>query len=102
MYWPVGDSHTRVYTQALSDIGVPVDLTGSTMTAKLRQVGTTSFEILTGQGFLITPQQGVFSWQFSPSDVSQSGVYKMIFTATYGVSDLWNSFEFDFILLGSP
>jgi hypothetical protein len=91
MLWPVGDTHTRIYIQALSDTSFPVDLTGATVTAKVRlNDQNTVYTALTGQSFVINPTQGVFSWKFSTSDVQQSGVYKMVFSANYG-TDVWNS-----------
>lgn len=99
-WWPLGDCHTRLPMQLLTDYGSPVNLTGATITLSLRIRESYSFyKQSTGTAFILNASQGMFAWKFSSQDVAFPGSYKLLITATFP-SDIWNTYEQDFVIAG--
>ena len=99
-WWPLGDCHTRLPFQLLSDTGSSLDLTGSTICLWMRiNEKDTVYKRLTGIAFIVDYITGEFTWKFSSEDVAVPGVYKMIVSAVY-TFDTWNSYEQDFVIAG--
>lgn len=66
------------------DNGVALDLSGATITARIRN--TTSNQVVASDGafVVVTAASGVFRWDYSAADVATAGEFEVQFTATYG------------------
>jgi len=63
--------------------GNAVDLTGATITARIRNMATGATVAADGAFVLVTPSNGVFRWDYGTTDVATAGFYKVTFTATF-------------------
>lgn len=64
--------------------GTALDLTGATITARIRNVAANSTTDSDGTFTIVTAASGVFRWDYSATDVESSGQYEVQFTATFG------------------
>lgn len=64
--------------------GDPVDLTGATLTGRLRDLETGTTTDLDGDLDIVTAASGIFDWTYGSDDVGTAGDYVVQFTATYG------------------
>lgn len=67
----------------LDDTGAPVNLTGATITARIRN-GRGESRAATGLFTVTDAAAGVFRWDLSAEDVEEAGVFHVQFTASYG------------------
>lgn len=78
-----GATHTPQRITWLDTDNTPLNLTGATVTGKIRDAAGTSRSI-TGTLTIVTAASGIFSWTYSAADVETAGEYNVQFTATYG------------------
>ena len=64
--------------------GLPVDLTGATITGKMKNKNSGQTRDITGLLTLTDASNGVFTWTYDVGDVATAGAYVVQFTATYG------------------
>lgn len=64
--------------------GNAVDLSGATITARIRNQATGVVRAADGTFTLITPTAGVFRWDYGTNDVGTAGHFVVQFTAAYG------------------
>jgi hypothetical protein len=63
----------------------PLDLTGATITARIRPMAAGSVAVASSGSFTVTDAAaGVFRWDLDADDVATVGKYRVQFTATYG------------------
>lgn len=67
----------------LTSDGAAVDLTGATITARMRNKDTNATRDITGTLTVTDGTNGVFVWAYSAADVQTAGGYAVQFTATY-------------------
>lgn len=72
---------SQIITWTESD-GTAVDLTGATITGKIRDAAGTVRDI-EGTLTLTDPENGVFTWAYHADDVETAGNFDVQFTATY-------------------
>ena len=68
----------------LKDNGAPVDLTGATITARIRSNASGTVEDSDGIFSLASATDGQFSWAYGLYDVAVAGDYEVQFKAAYG------------------
>lgn len=61
--------------------GVPADLTGATITARITRSGVTTAS--DGAFVLTSAATGVFRWDYGTTDVTTAGKFTVQFTATF-------------------
>lgn len=67
--------------------GNALDLTGATITAKIRRAAGETAVSSDGTFSLVTASSGIFSWEYGTAvDLAESGEFEIQFTATYGAS----------------
>lgn len=64
--------------------GTPLDLSGATITARIRNVAASSATASDGVFTVVTAASGIFRWDYSAADVATAGQYEVQFTATFG------------------
>lgn len=64
--------------------GTPENLTGATLTARVKNQLTGEARDVTGVLNVTDPTNGVFTWAFSSEDVAVAGDYDLQFTASFG------------------
>jgi hypothetical protein len=62
---------------------VAIDLTGATITGKIKNMSTGVTASIDGTLALVTAASGIFSWTFGAVDVGTVGFFKVQFIATY-------------------
>lgn len=67
----------------LTSDGAPVDLTGATLTGRMRNKDTNVPRDISGTLTVTDGTNGVFVWAYSSADVATAGGYVVQFTATY-------------------
>ena len=65
------------------DSNTPEDLTGATITARIRRQGQGTSEDVTGAFTVIDGDGGEFRWDYSDDDVDIAGEHRVQFTATF-------------------
>jgi len=81
-----GATHTALQITFLDEDGTAYDLTGATMSARIKNRGTGVAAAATGTFALVTASSGIFSYRPSAADVLTDGTYQIQFIATYGDS----------------
>lgn len=66
------------------DSGTAIDLSGATITARIRNVTNNSTVDSDGTFTIVTAASGIFRWDYSATDVETAGNFEVQFTATYG------------------
>lgn len=82
--------------------GNAVDLTGTTITARIRNQGTGVVRAADGAFVLVTAASGIFRWDYGTNDVGTAGHFVVQFTAAYSsgvtpartISGKWTVHEF--------
>lgn len=65
--------------------GTPLNLTGATITARIRPITAGADAVDSAGTFTVTDAEaGVFRWDLHADDVATVGKYQVQFTATYG------------------
>lgn len=64
--------------------GNPVDLTGATITARIRNAMTREARDVDGSFSATDPTAGVFRWDYGVNDVETAGNFTVQFTAAFG------------------
>lgn len=63
--------------------GTPLDLSGATITARIRNTTTDQTTPSDGAFTVVTAASGIFRWDYSTADVATSGEFEVQFTATF-------------------
>lgn len=63
--------------------GDPVDLTGATLTGRIRNVNTGETADIDGDLDVVTAASGIFDWTYGADDVAEAGDYLVQFSATF-------------------
>ena len=66
------------------ETGAPLDLTGATITARIRNIVSNQVVDSTGTFTIVAATGGVFRWDYSAEDVAIASDFEVQFTATYG------------------
>src|ERR1044071_7362567 len=82
-----GAVHTPQAVTWTMDDGVPLNLTGATLTGKISSYGGEIRDIV-GDLAISNALDGEFTWTYDADDVAFSGVFLVQFTATYGVDEV--------------
>jgi len=91
--------HTAIEITWLRQNGVPVDLTGATITGTKRNKSTSVNSAITGSFTIMNPTQGIFRWSHSAADVDTVATFQVQFRATYGTNDFEDSISEDWEVL---
>lgn len=87
-----GSRHTAQQITWKDKDGVAVDLTGATLTGRLKDTTTGAItSIDSGALTLVTAASGIFQWAYGVNDVGTVGVYEVQFIATFGAGDIERS-----------
>lgn len=70
----------------LDENGTAFDLTGATITARIRNQSSGVVTDSDGSFVITNAAAGVFRWDYSTADVAIAGVYDVQFTASFGAS----------------
>jgi hypothetical protein len=70
----------------LTSDGESVDLTGATITGRMRNKDTNATRDISGTLTVTDATSGVFVWAYSTADVQTAGGYAVQFTATYAAA----------------
>lgn len=62
----------------------PVNLTGATITGKIKNKNSGQTRDVTGTLTVTSGSGGVFTWTYDDDDVATAGIYNVQFTASYG------------------
>ncbi len=66
------------------DNGTALDLSGATITARIRNVTSNEAAASDGAFTVVTAASGIFRWDYSAADVATAGDFEVQFTAAYG------------------
>lgn len=87
--WAVeGARHVPQRITWTDEDGDAVNLTGATITGRLRSTNDGTARNIDGSLTIITAASGIFDWDYGAVDVGTPGIYMAQFTATYGALDL--------------
>lgn len=64
--------------------GTPLDLSGATITARIRNSTSNQTAASDGTFTVVTAASGIFRWDYSATDVATAGDFEVQFTATFG------------------
>lgn len=64
--------------------GDPVNLTGATLTGRIRNLNTSATADIDGDLDIVSASTGVFDWTYGAGDVGTAGDFVVQFVATYG------------------
>lgn len=78
-----GARHTAQTITWKRDDGTAVNLTGATLTGRLKNQATEVTTAIDGTLALVTPASGIFRWTYGANDVGTAGTFEVQFTATY-------------------
>lgn len=67
----------------LTGEGAPFDLTGATISARIRNLASGQVRESDGAFVIVDPAAGVFRWEYSEGDVAEVGIFEVQFTATF-------------------
>lgn len=72
------------------DDGTAYDLTGATITGRMRNLTTGASRAISGTLEVTDADSGIFTWTYAAGDVATAGVYEVQFKATFsgGAYDL--------------
>lgn len=78
-----GARHTGQQITWLRQDDTAVNLTGTTLTGRLRDRKTGVARAIDGTLTLVTPASGIFNWVYGALDVGTAGMFDVQVTATY-------------------
>jgi len=78
--------------------GTAYDLTGATITARLRNKSTGQTRAADGTFTIITAASGIFNWAYGANDVSEAGNFNVQFIASYSDSKSDKTFTEEWIV----
>lgn len=81
--------------------GSAYDLTGATITARLRNKETGAVIDSDGAFTLVTPASGIFNWAYGANDVANAGKFEVQFKAAYSDSKYDKTFSADWEVEGA-
>lgn len=88
-----GARHTGQRIKWNREDGTPVDLTGATISARIRNIETGSSVDSDGEFSLVqTPKMNEFNWAYGVTDVDTAGLFIAQFTALFQDTKLETSF----------
>jgi hypothetical protein len=103
--WSQDSTYMRLPMTLGSSNGKPLDLTGlsaAAITLKKRPAGEgTNYTDLVGTPTILNASKGQIYYKFDPTDVSVSGDYYLVVSVSFGLTDIWNSFEQEFVITQS-
>lgn len=67
--------------------GTAKNLTGATLSGRIRNKINGQARAIAGTLDLVTPASGVFSWTYAEGDVSENGDFLVQFVATFGATN---------------
>lgn len=76
---------SQVVTWA-DDDGIPLDLTGATITARIKNKSTGAAANSDGTFTVTNADTGEFRWDYGTADVAADGNYEVQFTASFGTA----------------
>ena len=82
-----GARHTAQRIVWADGDGDPLNLTGATITARIKDLDTGAARAATGTMEVVTAEAGLFSWVYSSADVATAGAYHVQFVATFGAAN---------------
>jgi hypothetical protein len=68
------------------EMGTALDLTGATITARIRNITANETVDSDGTFVLVVPMAGIFRWDYGVADVASTGEFEVQFTASFGSS----------------
>ena len=103
--WAQGSTHTVQPFTLQTGAGTPLDLTGltgSAITLKYSPISPIeTYSALQGTATITSATQGQFNYLFATRDVAYSGNYQLVISVAFSSSDIWNSYPFTFIVVGT-
>lgn len=78
-----GSTHSALLITCKRADGSLLDLTGSTITGKMKNKYSGVVENIAGTLVLVDPTGGQFRWTYAAGDLDTVGMFKIQFTATY-------------------
>jgi len=82
-----GATHTAQQITWVDGDGDPLNLTGATITARIKDLDTGEARAATGTLSVLDAEAGLFSWAYSTADVATAGAFNVQFVATFGAAD---------------
>lgn len=82
-YIKEGDTSPEIQAQLLEDDGSPVDLTGSAVSFKMKEVGGDSLAV-DASATIDDESEGRVSYSWSSGDTDAAGYYNAVFAVDYG------------------
>lgn len=79
----VGARHTGQTITWTRNDGTAENLTGATVTGKMKKLDTGAVKSITGTLTVTTPASGIFTWAYATADIDTAGVYEVQFKATF-------------------
>jgi hypothetical protein len=79
-----GARHSAQQITWKKDDGAAYDLTGATITARIRDKVNGETRNADGTFALVTAASGIFSWSYGALDVARPGKFEVQFIASYG------------------
>lgn len=77
-----GARHTALTLQWTDSLGAPVNLTGATLTGRMKPLGGTG-RAIDGTLTITSAATGTFTWALGANDVQAAGKYLVQFKASY-------------------
>src|SRR5512139_468375 len=68
--------------------GVAQNLTGATLSGRMKNIATGTAVAIDGVLSLVTAASGIFNWAYGAVDVGTAGVYEVQLKATYTLFDV--------------
>jgi hypothetical protein len=100
--WSQNSTHIQLPVTLQTSAGTALDMTGLTGTAiavKTRPAEQISaYTALSGVATMTNASLGQFTYKFAVADVAAAGNYKLVVSVTFGINDIWTSFEQDFVI----
>jgi hypothetical protein len=81
-----GATHTAQQITWVDGDGDPLNLTGATITARIKDLDTGEARAATGT-MEVDAEAGLFSWVYSTADVATAGAFNVQFVATFGAAN---------------